>query len=155
MQLEEMIRLLNVDLRNEWKHLHFYLACASRLTGLHATEYKEYFLKAAQSEMGHVTAFTDLIIGLGGVPIHEPAPYDLFDRPGCALKYALAMEEDVVANYVQRQKDAARLAEFDPTNAGWIDVFLDGQIQDSRQDADHLKQIIKGLHKPTDPICHQ
>lgn len=150
MLLDQMIELLNIDLRNEWKHLHFYLACASRLTGLHAHEYKEVFLKAAQSEMGHVTAFTDLIIGLGGVPSHEPAPYELFERPEYALKYALKMEEEVVANYVQRQKDTQRMEEKDAVNAGWIDVFLDGQIQDSREDADHLKQIIKGFPKPTD-----
>jgi len=145
MTLEEMIRLLNIDLKNEWKHLHFYLSCASRLTGLHCHEYKELFLKAAQSEMGHVTAFSDLIVGLGGIPVHEPAPYEVFDKPEYALYYALVMENEVVANYVQRQKDASKLAENDPTNGGWIDVFMDAQIQDSREDADHLRQIIRGL----------
>jgi hypothetical protein len=55
------------------------------------------------------------------------------------------MEEEVVTNYVRRQKDATLLEENDPVNGGWINVFLDSQIQDSREDADHFKQILKGI----------
>lgn len=130
---------------NEWTHLHFYLANASRLTGLHAHEYKEIFLKSAASEMQHVAAFQDLIVGLGGIPEKTHNSFEVYECPIYALKAALAMEEEVVKNYIQRQKDAASLGENDPINGGWIDVFLDSQIQDSRQDADHYKQILKGI----------
>ena len=68
MNKEEMIDVLNQDLKNEWMHLRFYLHHASMVTGLHCHEYKELFLKEAASEMEHVTQFSDLIIGLGGIP---------------------------------------------------------------------------------------
>ena len=145
MTLDMMIGLLNLDLKNEWMHLKFYLVTASRLTGLHAHEYKEFFLDAAKSEMAHVQAFQDLIVGLGGEPTIESNHFQLFNDPVQALKYALHMEQKVVSNYVSRQDDAKKLAETDKVNGTWIDVFLDSQIQDSREDADHLKQILKGL----------
>lgn len=141
MNLKEMIDLLNGDLRNEWKHLKFYLANASTLQGLHAHEYKEIFLEAAASEMKHVQAFQDLIVGLGGTPTTDANPFKVFNNVNDALSYALDMEDEVVRNYVQRQKDAGELAEVDMVNGGWIDVFLDGQIQDSREDADHMRQL--------------
>lgn len=145
MTLNRMIALLNEDLKNEWKHLHFYLANASLVTGLHAHEYKELLLKSAASEMGHVTAFSDLIVGLGGVPTVQRNDFTISFDPVEIIRAALTMEEEVVSNYVQRQKDAQELSSLDPVNGGWIDVFLDGQIQDSREDADHLKQILRGL----------
>lgn len=145
MNLNEMIDLLNNDLRNEWKHMRFYLANASTLVGLHAHEYKEIFMEAAASEMKHVLAFQDLIIGLGGVPTIVSNDFPVYTDVYEAVKYALSMEEEVVKNYIQRQKDAGLLAETDEVNGGWIDVFLDGQIQDSREDADHMKQLLKGL----------
>lgn len=143
MQLADMIALLNNDLKNEWKHLRFYLANASFFMGIHAHEYKEFFLEAAASEMGHVTAFMDLILGLGGVPTTECNAFEIFESPESALRYALKMEDEVVANYIHRQEDAKSME--DKVNGGWIDVFLDGQIQDSRQDADHLRRIISGF----------
>jgi bacterioferritin (cytochrome b1) len=145
MTLNDMIALLNGDLMNEWKHLRFYLANASLMTGLHAHEYKEFLLKAAEGEMGHVVAFQDLIIGLGGVPTTDSNPFLTTSDPTEVVKLALAMEDEVVKNYVQRQDDARKLATTDPVNGGWIDVFMDGQIQDSREDADHLRQILKGI----------
>ncbi len=145
MTLNEMIATLNGDLMNEWKHLRFYLANASLVTGLHCHEYKELLLKAAASEMGHVTAFSDLIVGLGGQPTSDSNPFLTSSDPAEVVKMALVMEEEVVKNYVQRQDDARNLAVVDPVNGGWIDVFMDGQIQDSREDADHLKQILRGI----------
>jgi bacterioferritin (cytochrome b1) len=141
MNLQGMIDLLNNDLKNEWKHLHFYLTNASLVSGLHAHEYKEFLLESAAGEMKHVTAFSDLIIGLGGSPTTEVAPFKTSRYADEILNAALKMEDEVVANYVQRQKDAQELAKVDPVNGGWIDVFLDGQIQDSREDADHLRRI--------------
>ncbi len=142
MTLKEMIDLLNADLMNEWKHLRFYLANASTMDGMHCHEYKELFLEAAASEMKHVTAFSDLIVGLGGVPTNTANDIETFKNTTNCVRYALTMELDVVKKYVQRQKDAQKLAETDPVNGAWIDIFLDGQIQDSREDADHLKQIL-------------
>lgn len=142
MTKKEMIDLLNADLRNEWKHLRFYLYHASAVVGLHCEEYKELFLKEAASEMAHVTAFSDVIVGLGSKATHECNEFPILVRPEAIIAYAVEMEEEVVANYVQRMKDATELGGVD---GQWLEIFLEGQIQDSREDVDHFKQIMRGL----------
>lgn len=139
MTLAEMLGLLNYDLRNEWKHLRFYLYHASAITGLHAEEYKEVFLKEAASEMTHVTEFSDLIWGLGGEPTADSNPFSMFtDVPG-ALAYAHMMEETVVKNYAERIRQAEALPEPD---GRWITIFLEDQLAHSRQDVDRFKRLL-------------
>jgi len=142
MTKEKLIQLLNCDLKNEWKHLRFYLYHASAVTGLHCAEYKELFLKEAASEMLHVTQFSDVIIGLGGVATFESNEFGKFSDPKDIMEYAVTMEDDVVKNYVQRMKDADDLGGVDGT---WLEIFLEGQVQASREDLDHFKQIVRGL----------
>lgn len=143
MNKEEMLTILNEDLKNEWKHLRFYLYHASAVTGPFAEEYKEMFLKEASGEMGHVTEFSDLIIGLGGTATFESNDFDTFSSPYEIISYALKMEEEVVSNYVQRMKDADSLGGVD---GQWIEIFMENQIQKSRQDVDQYRQILKGFH---------
>jgi bacterioferritin (cytochrome b1) len=143
---EEMIELLNNDLKNEWKHLRFYLYHASAVTGLHCSEYKELFLKEAASEMKHVTEFSDLIIGLGGTATFESNDFDKFTDPKQIIEYAISMEEEVVKNYVKRIKYAeAAQKSYGDIDGTWLQIFLEGQIQASREDVDHFKQILRGI----------
>jgi len=138
---ELILSLLNSDLKNEWKHLRFYLYHASAVTGLHSEEYKELFLEEAAGEMSHVTEFSDLIIGLGGTATHESNSFEKFTSPKDIIQYALSMEEEVVTNYVNRMKDAEELGGVD---GQWLEIFLEGQVQKSREDVDRYRQILKG-----------
>jgi hypothetical protein len=52
------------------------------------------------------------------------------------------MEKEVVDNYARRMKDANELGGSD---GQWLEIFLEGQIQDSREDVDHFRQILRGL----------
>ncbi len=142
MDKQKIIELLNADLRNEWMHLRFYLYHASAVVGLHREEYKELFLKEAAGEMAHVTAFSDVIYGLGGVATADANDFQKFVKPEDIMRWALHMEEEVVSNYTQRMKDAVELGGVD---GQWLEIFLEGQIQDSREDVDHFRQIIRGL----------
>jgi len=137
-----MIELLNEDLKNEWKHLRFYLYHASAVVGLHCEEYKELFLKEAAGEMLHVTAFSDVIVGLEGVATHESNEFSCFTCPKDILQYAFNMEREVVDSYTHRMKDAHELG---GTDGQWLEIFLEGQIQDSREDVDHFRQILRGI----------
>lgn len=132
---------LNHSLKNELKHLRFYLYHASAVTGLHHDEYKELFLKEAAGEMAHVTAFSDVIYGLGGIPTKESNDFECFSNPEDIIKYALKMEEEVVENYVRLMHEA-QIADID-VNATWLEIFLEGQIQDSREDVDRFRQILR------------
>ncbi len=92
--------------------------------------------------MLHVSQFSDVIIGLGGTATFESNDFEKYTNPKDIMEYAVKMEEEVVNNYVQRMKDADDLGGVDGT---WLEIFLEGQVQASREDLDHFKQIVRGL----------
>lgn len=145
MQLPDIITLLNDDLKNEWKHMRFYLYAASAATGLHAHEYKEYFLEQAKSELHHVSQFSDLIVGLGGVATTESNDFPKLTATGALLAYAETMEAEVIKNYTQRIEQLSLIRDDEEIAAHkkWIEIFLEEQIKDSREDLDHLRQLLK------------
>jgi bacterioferritin (cytochrome b1) len=148
MQLQDIVKLLNDDLKNEWKHMQFYLHHASAITGLHAHEYKEFLLEQAASEMKHVSQFSDLLLGLGENPTTEINEFPKLTSAKLILEAAAAMEEDVVKNYVQRIAQLSTITFHSPSDAvdaKWIEIFLEEQIKDSREDLDHLMRILAGL----------
>lgn len=142
MTLAEMLELMNQDLMNEWMHMKFYLHHASTVQGLHCHEYKEILLKEAQSEMSHVTEFSDAIVGLGGIPTTDAASFEKFVEPSDIMKHAVKIESEVVKNYANRIKQAEELE--DPDGA-WLSIFYENQLEHSRTDLDHFRQIVKGL----------
>jgi len=146
MKKEKIIELLNNDLKNEWKHHCFYLHNAGTIEGIHSKEYKEYLLSQAKSEMDHVAAFSDLIVGLGGNPTKEVNEYPTLRNPEEILLYAMEMESEVVNNYVERINQAEELGGVD---GKWLVIFLESQIEDSRKDLDELKQITKSFSTNT------
>lgn len=148
MTKNEIVELLNEDLKNELKHLRFYLYHASSVSSLHREEYKELFLKEAQAEMMHVLQFSDVIRGLDAIPTSQANDFETFSDPREILTYAIKMEMQVVENYVRRIEDADLLRngpEKDSVNAKWLEIFLENQIEDSREDVDNFKQILRGM----------
>jgi bacterioferritin len=143
---ESFLATLAEDLKNEYTHMHFYLFYASHVTGLHREEYRELFLKEAASEMGHVTEFSDFILGLGGEarPERNVFPVHL-SKPGEILKAALAMEEEVVTNYAARIRQVQDIPDMTEAEKQWAEIFFEDQIEHSRKDVDNFKMIIKGL----------
>lgn len=140
MTKQEMMDLLNSDIRNEYTHFHFYLQSAIMVGGLHREEIREFLLESAASEMGHIKEFGDLIVGLGGIPESMPNAFPAnLVSPTEILTYALSMEENVVANYVSRINQTVELGGVD---GKWIELFLEGHVQDSRSDLDNIKRML-------------
>ncbi len=139
MTKEELIERLNADLRNEWKHMRFYLHHASIVTGLHAMEYQEMLRKHAASEMEHIAQFSDMIFGLGGRPTHESADFPPLHDINEILEFALRMEQEVVANYTKRIMEAEALGGPD---GKYVELFLERQLEDSRGDVDRLLRYL-------------
>jgi len=139
MTKEEMIRHLNGDLANEYTHMLFYLHSAACVVGLHREEYKEFLLKQAASEMEHVREFSDLIVGLEGVPeiAHHPIP--TLVTPEQIIEHAVGMEGEVLANYLTRMQEAQTLGGEDGMA---VQLFLEEQFSHSREDRDHMKQML-------------
>lgn len=142
MTLNEMLAHLQDDLRNERKHLNFYLYHASAASGLLALEYREWLEAAAKSELAHVLAFQDRIWGLGARSCESGAnDFTCFTQLSDILEYALKMEEQVVANYTER---LAQLAGADLPEARYLAVFYEDQLQDSYEDCERIRRILAG-----------
>ena len=144
--LSELVNQLNEDLSREYSHMQFYLHASIVVRGLHREEYAELFQKEAASEMGHVTEFGKLILGLGGKPTTNVAsfPTDVTD-PIKLVEEALRMEKEVVANYVDRMDQAIALQENggdDRVHGRYLEIFLEDQILHSRADVDNYREIL-------------
>lgn len=139
-----MLASLSDDLDNERLHMLFYAYAASAVTGPHRAELGEFFEEQAASELGHVKAFQDLILELGGVlrcPTGGPGDYIGLSSPDELLRYAVAMEDNVVANYVARREAASHMGGVDWT---YLVLFLEDQITDSKSDAANMRRMIFG-----------
>ncbi len=141
MTKQELIDLLNEDLKNERMHMLFYLNASIVVKGLHREEMSEFFLESAKSEMGHIVQFGNMIQGLGGIPAVESNLFqeNLFDPEGL-LQYALKMETEVVENYVKRAYQAEH--ELGGADGFWVHCFLEDQVMDSRKDADNIREML-------------
>jgi rubrerythrin len=136
------------DLKNERKHLLFYLTAASTVSGPHREEYKELFEKEALGEMQHVLEFQNALLGIG-VDLTQAeetvtnypyiVSYDLKEL----LEFALKMEQDVVLNYAKRISDNLGLLE-EPERR-WMEIFYEEQIKKSREDVDNYRMILKNF----------
>lgn len=142
MTRDELISLLNSDLRNERMHLNFYLFHASAITGLHAQEYREFLLDAAKGELEHVLAFQDRIFGLEGDCWPGANEHRRLELPEDILRYAAAIELEVVANYASR---IAQLEQSVLVEAPYLKVFYEDQMQDSYEDAERIRRILAGV----------
>lgn len=153
MNKEQLINLLQNDLKNERKHMLFYLQAGVMVQGLHREELSELLLKESQDEHQHVVEFSRLIVQLGGVPSQEVNnfPVDLV-CPYQILKYAQEMEQEVASVY------ALRLKETDTDNGdayeSFVHLFYEDQLQDSQATALELSQYIKPYEK-SGKVCHE
>jgi bacterioferritin (cytochrome b1) len=152
MSLDEVLKLLNEDLKNEWTHLQFYLYSASAVTGLHAAEYREFLTDAAKGEMEHVQQFQDRIWGLGGIPVFGSHEFPQHLSAENILITAHALERQVVVNYAQRVK---QMGELDGPEAQYLSVFYEDQLQDSYEDAEKIRRILADLDSREPRISHK
>jgi bacterioferritin (cytochrome b1) len=138
--MENMINNLNGDLTREYAHLHFYLNASIRVRGVNRPELSKFFLDAARGEVEHIIAFGRLITGLGGVPTTDVAPFvaDL-TTPDDLIREAIAMEEAVVSNYLERMNQCDQSGD---VNGAFVHAFIEQQLVDSRSDVDELKQML-------------
>lgn len=137
---QDLISLLQDDLRNERKHHAFYLHSASMITGLHREEYREWFLEEAQDEFKHVEAFATLISRLGGIPgtVVNEFPTNL-TAPLDILRYVVQMEQEVADTYAGR----LRLThEMETAAVARVHVFYEDQIADSQDTAWEVAKMI-------------
>jgi len=142
----QFVQIMLGDLRNEKKHMLFYLTATSMVSGLHREEYKEFFSTEASSEMTHVIEFQDALLGLGAdlqetIDAVEFNEYILSYCPVKLLTYALEMEREVVSNYARRIKEDVTL--LNEPERTWMEIFYEDQLVKSKKDVDNLQMILR------------
>lgn len=138
---EQLIELVNADLKNELKHLQFYLHASVMLKGLHRQELREYLAAEAASELTHCLQFAELVVHLGGVPTTEANEF--MSGSGCPvaiLKYAVEIEEEVAENYAERLRQTDGL---ETANSAYCHLFYEEQLIDSWKAAKEVAQMVK------------
>lgn len=144
MTTEELICFLQNDLKNERKHMLFYLQAGVMVRGLHREELSELLLKEAQDEHHHVVEFSRLIVQLGGVPNQDVSEFPThYTKPEDILQYAVEMEQHVSDNYALRLKQIG-------TDSGsgiesYVNLFYEDQLQDSQKTALELNLFLQNL----------
>ncbi len=145
--MNKLIEFLQDDLKNERLHMNFYLHAASMVAGPHREEYKEYFMKEAQSEMEHVKQFADAIVYLGGIPgvIANEISSNIVNETNLSklLAYAAEQETKVADNYADRMNYIDIHSHSKPTaDETWLHLFYEDQLQDSWAASKELKQLL-------------
>lgn len=138
---ELLIEMLQNDLKNERKHLLFYLQAGVMVQGLHREELGEFLLKEAKGELAHVEEFSRMIVHLGGVPglTTNLFPSELTD-PVRILEYVHKMETEVADLYAQRLRDTHEMR---TAAEAAVHVFYEEQIADSWKTAQEVAQMLK------------
>ncbi len=150
---QQLVDMLQEDLKNERKHLLFYLQAGVMVQGLHREEIGEFLIKEAQGELAHVEEFSRTIVHLGGVPGVEvnPFPSDLA-CPVAILKYVVQMEQEVADKYAERLRATH---EMETAAVAFVHVFYEDQIKDSQQTAWEVSQMIKKYEGAHTDKCEQ
>lgn len=142
---QNLLENIYLDLRNERKHMMFYLTNAGSMTGLLSDEYAEHFLDSAKEELEHVKEFQNMYVGLGGSLVInagiENIPIETDVKR--AILAALELEEEVVENYAKRIDEIENDQFIDNITKKWLVVFYEDQLKNSRTDVDKYNRIIK------------
>ena len=137
---EQLIELVNADLKNELKHLQFYLHSGVMVAGLHRQELREYLLAEAASELKHCEQFAELVVHLGGVPTTETNEFVSSSCPVVILKAAVEMEQEVADNYAERLRQTEGL---ENSTTAYCHLFYEEQLIDSQKAAFEVAQMVK------------
>lgn len=140
MNNEELIALLQEDLKNERKHLAAYTQFGVLLCGLHREELREFCQEQAADELKHVTEFSELIVHLGGVPGVETNPYPTdLTCPVAIMKAVVEMEDEVANNYAKRLQQTEN---YDNASTAYAHLFYEDQLLDSWKTAREVEKMI-------------
>jgi len=133
------------DLKNERKHLLFYLTNAGSITGLLSEEYSELFLESSKEELEHVNEFQNLIVGCGGnlAESYSSPIFEIHTDVKEALKAARNYEEEVVDNYASRILELENSDDIDLSTKSWLIIFYEDQLKKSRADVDKYNKLLK------------
>lgn len=109
---EEMVELLNEDLAREYQAIIAYTVYSQLLKGAAYTDIARELEKHAGEELSHAIKIAKQIDYLGGTPVVVANPVKLSKEPKELLRFDLENEQETVANYRTRIRQAEAMGEF-------------------------------------------
>lgn len=141
--LKNFLEKMQLDIQNEYKHLHFYLYAFANLKGLDRLHLGNFFESQANSELEHVKQFGKKISAFGLIP-NGPLVTE-FSFPTITadslLIYAMQMELEVLENYHKRLIDAENLHQ-QSNNYKDLVLFYEDHIEHTSEDLDEIYKLL-------------
>jgi bacterioferritin len=109
---EQMIALLNEDLAREYQAIIAYTVYSQVIKGPEYMDIARELETHAAEELDHAIKLAKQIDYLGGMPVVTPKPVKVSDDPKVMLRADLENEQETVANYRQRIRQAEAMGEF-------------------------------------------
>lgn len=109
---EQLVDLLNEDLAREYQAIIAYVVYSQVIKGAAYTDIARELEKHAGEELSHALLISKQIDYLGGTPVVTPKPVKLADEPDDLLRFDLANEQETIAHYRNRIRQAEALGEF-------------------------------------------
>jgi bacterioferritin len=136
-----LIEGLNHDLAGEYQAILMYTHYSAKLTGPYRRELRALFQAEIADEQGHAQFLADKIAALGGEPTTQPRPVPRADQPRLMLEQALAAEEQAIADYTARIRQAE-----DSGDIG-LKVALENQVADETRHKEEIERILAGWNE--------
>lgn len=133
-----LIEGLNHDLAGEYQAILMYVHYSAKLTGPYRRELRAFFQAEIADEQGHAQFLADKIAALGGEPTTDPRPVPEAHQPLEMLQSALAAEEQAIADYNVRIRQAEGFEDFG------LKADLETQVADETRHKEELERIIAG-----------
>jgi len=112
MDKTELLKELNKDLEWEYAAAIQYVQHAAVISGAEYESIQKELLIHSQEEMQHAVSLSDQIDFLDGVPTVEVEKREISDKSLEMLKQDLAGEENAIARYRERIKQAEAMQEY-------------------------------------------
>jgi bacterioferritin len=136
--LQALLEGLNHDLAGEYQAILMYIHYSAKLTGPYRRELRGLFQAEVGDEQGHAQFLADKIAALGGEPTTTPRPVPQASQPREMLEHALAAEEQTIADYNARIRQAQGFGDFG------LKVALENQVSDETRHKEELERILAG-----------
>ncbi|MFQ5946800.1 MAG: bacterioferritin [Anaerolineae bacterium] len=136
---EALIQGLNQDLAHELQAVLVYLQQTSMALGLEGEEIRELLQPDIADEIGHAKFLAEKIVALGGEPRFEPGAFEVKTDVHEMLAYDLQLEQEAVADYKKRARQADELGELG------LKVRLEEILAEETEHAEGLERILRGL----------
>lgn len=144
--VEKLVQGLQEDLAREYKAIIQYVIFSQKLDGARYMDIAEELALHAHEELDHALAIAKQLDYFGAYPIHEAKPVQVSEENEEMLWFDLQAEDDTVANYRQRIRQAQELEEYA------LAEVLQGIVQ---QEQDHQIDLASALSVVPDPRQRQ